>query len=61
MAQQVIFGIGGYDETKPNNNIIEIIDIPDEPTSVDPVKQAALDKLMALGLTEEEAMAIAGL
>lgn len=24
------YGIGGYDESKPNNNIVEEIDIPDE-------------------------------
>jgi hypothetical protein len=23
------YGIGGYDPTKPNNNIVEEIDIPD--------------------------------
>ena len=28
----VTYGLGGYDETKPNNNIVEIIDIPDEET-----------------------------
>ena len=28
----VVYGLGGYDETKPNNNIVEIIEmeIPDE-------------------------------
>jgi len=26
----VTYGIGGYDETKPNNNIVEIIDTPEE-------------------------------
>ena len=25
------YGIGGYDPSKPNNNIVEEIDIPDEP------------------------------
>jgi hypothetical protein len=28
--RSVTYGLGGYDETKPNNNIVEIIDIPDE-------------------------------
>ena len=28
--RSVTYGIGGYDETKPNNNIVEVIDIPDE-------------------------------
>ena len=32
MGQIITYGIGGHDETKPNNNIIEIIDEPDEPT-----------------------------
>jgi len=28
--REVIYGLGGYDETKPNNNIVEIIDHPEE-------------------------------
>jgi len=28
--RSVTYGLGGYDETKPNNNIVEVIDIPDE-------------------------------
>jgi len=32
MAKQVTYGIGGYDPTKPNNNIVEEIDIPDTET-----------------------------
>ena len=30
MGKIVTYGIGGYDESKPNNNIVEEIDIPDE-------------------------------
>jgi hypothetical protein len=30
MAKSITYGIGGYDESKPNNNIVEEIDIPDE-------------------------------
>jgi hypothetical protein len=26
------YGVGGYDPTKPNNNIVEEIDIPDTET-----------------------------
>jgi len=26
----ITFGVGGYDPSKPNDNIVEIIDIPDE-------------------------------
>jgi hypothetical protein len=28
----VTYGIGGHDETKPNNNIVEELDIPDTET-----------------------------
>jgi hypothetical protein len=30
MTKSVTYGIGGYDPTKPNNNIVEEIDLPDE-------------------------------
>jgi hypothetical protein len=30
MAKQITYGIGGFDESKPNNNIVEEIDTPDE-------------------------------
>jgi hypothetical protein len=30
MAKSITYGIGGYDPTKPNNNIVEEIDLPDE-------------------------------
>lgn len=30
MPTLITYGIGGYDPSKPNNNIVEIIDIPDE-------------------------------
>jgi hypothetical protein len=32
MAKIITYGLGGYDPTKPNNNIIEEIDIPDTET-----------------------------
>ena len=28
--RSITYGIGGYDPSKPNNNIVEEIDIPDE-------------------------------
>jgi hypothetical protein len=30
IMKKITYGIGGYDETKPNNNIVEEIDLPDE-------------------------------
>ena len=32
MSKSITYGIGGYDETKPNNNIVEEIDLPDTET-----------------------------
>jgi hypothetical protein len=28
MGQIITYGLGGHDETKPNNNIVEEIDLP---------------------------------
>jgi hypothetical protein len=28
----ITYGLGGYDSTKPNNNIVEELDIPDTET-----------------------------
>lgn len=30
MGKIITYGIGGYDPSKPNNNIVEEIDLPDE-------------------------------
>jgi hypothetical protein len=32
MSKLITYGLGGYDESKPNNNIVEEIDIPDTET-----------------------------
>jgi hypothetical protein len=32
MAKLITYGIGGYDPTKPNNNIVEEIDLPNQET-----------------------------
>jgi len=31
MSKTIRYGEGGYDPSKPNDNIIEIVEIPDEP------------------------------
>lgn len=36
--KNITYGVGGFDPTKPNNNIIEELDLPDPP-------QAPLDTL----------------
>ena len=33
MSKLVTYGLGGYDPSKPNNNIVEEIDLPDEETN----------------------------
>jgi len=30
MSKLITYGLGGYDPSKPNNNIVEEIDLPDE-------------------------------
>ena len=50
MEKKVTYGIGGYDETKPNNNIVEIIDTPDEETPIEesnsPSSRSILSRLV---------------
>jgi hypothetical protein len=59
--KQTTYGPGGFDPTKPNNNIIEEVELPDpEPTPEELARQSAVDKLKKLGLTEEEALALVG-
>lgn len=31
MRTEIVYGLGGYDETKPNNNVVEVIEHPDQP------------------------------
>jgi hypothetical protein len=57
----VIYGPGGYDPSLPDNNVIEQYDVPDpEPTPEEVARQSAVAKLQALGLTEQEALALVG-
>ena len=30
MATEIVYGLGGFDETKPDNNVVEVIEHPDE-------------------------------
>ena len=54
MKKQVVFGIGGYDPTKSNDNIVEEIELLDdlEDLTTKAKRQALLDRL---GISEEEA------
>lgn len=55
MPRVTIYGEGGFDREKPNNNIIEQYEIPDpEPTAQELARQSAIVKLKDLGLTPEE-------
>jgi len=29
-VKRITYGVGGYDPSKPNDNVVEITDIPDE-------------------------------
>jgi len=57
--QVTVYGIGGYDPSQPNNNIIDQYEVPDpETTPEELAKASALSKLKALGLTDAEIAAI---
>jgi hypothetical protein len=28
--KEIVYGLGGYDETKPDNNVVEVVEHPDE-------------------------------
>jgi hypothetical protein len=50
MGKSIVYGLGGYDPSKPNDNIVEIIDTPDEETvneeSIDPSSRGILSRLV---------------
>jgi hypothetical protein len=60
----VTYGIGGYDETKPDNNLVETIYYSkDELAQLEAKAKAEADKaalLARLGLTEDELKTILG-
>ena len=61
MTQHTVYGIGGFDPSKPNGNVIEDYELPDpEPTPEELARASAVVKLQALGLTEAEALALVG-
>lgn len=61
MAKITIYGLGGYDPEKENNNIIEQYEVEDtQATEQDTLKESAITKLRSLGLTDEEIQALIG-
>ena len=50
MSRTVVYGLGGYDPSKPNDNIVEIIDTPDEEQSIEesnsPSSRSILSRLV---------------
>jgi hypothetical protein len=60
----VNYGLGGYDESKPNNNVVDVEYYTDEELAIlqaqeakAAARQAILDRL---GLTEDEAKILLG-
>ena len=62
--KSVVYGLGGYDETKPNNNIVSYeYYSKEELDAIDAEAQKAADKaalLAQLGITEEQAKLLLG-
>ena len=59
--RHTVYGPGGYDPSLPNGNVIEEYEVPNpEPTPEEQARASAVAKLQALGLTEEEALALVG-
>jgi hypothetical protein len=57
----IVYGLGGFDPSKPDGNVIEQYEVPDpEPTPEEVARASAVAKLQALGLTEQEALALVG-
>jgi len=57
--KEVVYGLGGYDESKPNNNIIETLYYTDQELTelaAEASRATARQALLAqLGITEEQA------
>ena len=46
MSKVIVYGIGGHDSTKPNNNIVEEYEVEsfvEEPTNVELITQSLLN------------------
>ena len=60
----VHYGLGGYDESKPNNNVVEVEYYTDQELAVIEAEQAKAAARQAildrLGLTEDEAKILLG-
>ena len=62
--KSVVYGFGGYDETKPKNNVVETVYYSDdELIQLELQAKAEADKaalLVRLGITEQEAQLLLG-
>lgn len=52
MAIQIVYGPGGFDPTKPDNNVVERITVPDQPEVTDPLTVLLDELAKATTLTE---------
>jgi len=43
MAQNVVYGPGGFDPSKPNNNIVSVEEVPDPPAPPKTVAEIAAE------------------
>jgi hypothetical protein len=62
--KSVVYGLGGFDESKPNKNVVEVEYYSDEELVVVEAQESKADARQAilgrLGLTEDEAKILLG-
>lgn len=62
--KEIVYGLGGFDESKENNNIVEIIYFTDSElkqiAAQEAKAKAKADLLDRLGITEEEVKLLLG-
>lgn len=51
MAENVVYGEGGYDPSKPNNNIVSVETVPDPPAADPGIDIAALRSTVSKATT----------
>jgi hypothetical protein len=59
MSRIVTFGLGGFDPSKPNNNIVEVVEAPDAKVPLDAIGvMATLNAVLGVWSLQDAANAV---